>query len=250
MADMEKFDNEKDTFFKELAKLRPDLVNSAALTTEERTVAERVRPTRTKTNLLAAIPMNCRGRHCIYAETCPLLAIGQAPVGEKCPIEMEMVVQFFNDYVEELNVDVSRLVEVSQVRDLVNQEIQHWRATMVLADEHFVQENPIGIDKDGNVILKKELHQAVDYEDRIMKRKDKIRNALMATREAKAKIGQSQTDGAQAIANMMEEVRKMEQVREKLLRQKLGIPERDEYIEDADIVDDFDYTEDLPDEET
>ena len=249
MPNIERFDDDKAAFFKQLESMRPDLMAAGDMPGEGESPGL-IRRTRTKTNMLSAIPMKCLGPKCIYAQTCPLLAIGKAPIGEKCPIEMEMVVTFFEDLVEELNVDVSRLIEVSQVRDLVNQEIQHWRATMVLADEHFIQENPIGVDKEtGEVILRKELHQAVDYEDRIMKRKDKIRNALMATREAKAKIGMSQTDGAQAIAGLLEEVRRHELETEKLIRKKLGLAEQDDYITDAEIVDDTDYTEDLPDEE-
>jgi hypothetical protein len=35
------------------------------------------------------------------------------------------------------------------VRDLVDQEVQYLRKTKLLSKEHFIQENIIGIDKDG-----------------------------------------------------------------------------------------------------
>ena len=53
----------------------------------------------------------------------------------------------------------------------------------------------------------------------------------MATREAKAKVGQTQLDSAQAISDILSKVQSIENQREKLLKQKLGIYDKDEYIE-------------------
>jgi hypothetical protein len=117
------------------------------------------------------------------------------------------------------------------VRDLVDQEVQYLRKTKLLAKEHFIQENVIGIDQDGQPILKKELHLAVELEDKLHKRRKDLRNQLLATREAKAKVGQVQLDTAQAISDIINKVQSIENQREKLLKQKLGTIEIDEYIE-------------------
>ena len=117
------------------------------------------------------------------------------------------------------------------------------RVLKILAQEHFIQENPVGIDADGNVILRKELHQAVDFEDRIHKRKERLLNQFLATREARVKAGQGQLDAAQAVANLMDNVRVQMVAQERLLRQKLGMEDVDEYIE-ADMADDDDWVED------
>jgi hypothetical protein len=61
---------------------------------------------------------------------------------------MSMVSQFTAEYMEQLDVSPENLVEVSMVRDLVDQEVQYLRKTKLLAKEHFIQENIIGIDKD------------------------------------------------------------------------------------------------------
>lgn len=229
---LEPYDDGKAAFFKELETMRPDLMYPEGWTDEQRAEAvELLRPTRVKTSMLTSIPMTCQAEQCPMAPSCPLLKQNLAPKGSPCPIEASAVHQFFSDYVEELGVDVTRMVEVSMVRDLVDQEIQQLRKTWILSQEHFIQENVVGVDMQGNVVTKKELHQAVDYEERILKRKEKIRNALLATRESKAKIGQSQTDGATVIANILEDVRKIEQARQKELRAKLGLGEFDEYID-------------------
>jgi hypothetical protein len=132
---------------------------------------------------------------------------------------------------EQLDVSPENLVEVSMVRDLVDQEVQYLRKTKLLAKEHFIQENIIGIDKDGEPILKKELHLAVELEDRLHKRRKDLRNQLLATREARAKVGQTQLDTAQAISEIIHKVQMVEIENNKLIRKKLGTYEADDYIE-------------------
>jgi hypothetical protein len=180
--------------------------------------------------------MNCEAEKCIFASTCPLMKENLAPKNKPCPIEMSMVAQFTAEYLEQLDVNPNNLVEVSMVRDLVDQEVQYLRKTKLLAKEHFIQENIIGIDRDGQPILKKELHLAVELEDKLHKRRKDLRNQLLATREAKAKVGQVQLDTAQAISDIIGRVQAVESQREKLLKQKLGTSELDDYIIDSEVI--------------
>jgi hypothetical protein len=212
--------------------LRPDLFFPETWSDEEKEKAtDLVRPQKTKTAMFSSIPMNCEASKCIFADTCPLHRENLAPRGKPCPIEMSMVAQFTSDYIEQLEIHPDNLVEISMVRDLVDQEVQYMRKTKLLAKEHFVQENIIGIDQDGQPILRKELHLAVELEDKLHKRRKDLRNQLLATREAKAKVGQMQVDSAQAISEIMYRVQAIQLEKEKLLKQKLGIYEKDDYIE-------------------
>ena len=229
---IEKFEN-KNSFMDKFESLRPDLFFPDEWTDEQREKAVNlVRPQKTKTSMFSSIPMRCEASKCIFASTCPLLQENLAPKGKPCPIEMAMVSQFTGEYIEQLDVSPDNLVEVSLVRDLVDQEVQYLRKTKLLAKEHFVQENIIGIDKDGSPILKKELHLAVELEDRLHKRRKDLRNQLLATREARAKIGQTQLDTAQAISEIIHKVQMIEVENSKLIRKKLGTYEVDDYIED------------------
>lgn len=230
MSELEKVDKSK--FMKEFESLRPDLFFPENWTEEDKQKAvELVRPQKTRTSMFSSIPMNCEANRCIFADTCPLLKENLAPKGSPCPIEMSIVAQFTSEYMDQLDVIPENLVEVSMVRDLVDQEIQYIRKTKLLAKEHFIQENIVGVDSDGQPILKKELHLAVELEDRLHKRRKDLRNQLLATREAKAKIGQTQLDTAQAISDIVSKVQSIEIQREKLLKQKLGTYDKDEYIE-------------------
>jgi hypothetical protein len=153
---------------------------------------------------------------------------------------MSIVSQFTYDYMEQLEVNPQNLVEVSMVRDLVDQEVQYIRKTKLLAKEHFIQENIIGIDSNtGEPIMKKELHLAVELEDKLHKRRKDLRNQLLATREAKAKIGQTQLDTAQTISDILDKVQGIEKERQKLIKQKMGTLEVDEYIE-VEVLEDRD----------
>jgi hypothetical protein len=230
MSELEKVD--KNKFMKEFESLRPDLFFPDTWSDEDKQKAvDLVRPQKTRTSMFSSIPMNCEGSKCIFASTCPLLKENLAPKGSPCPIEMSIVAQFTAEYMEQLDVVPENLVEVSMVRDLVDQEVQYIRKTKLLAKEHFIQENIVGVDSDGQPILKKELHLAVELEDRLHKRRKDLRNQLLATREAKAKIGQTQLDTAQAISDIVSKVQNIEIQREKLLKQKLGTYDVDEYIE-------------------
>lgn len=234
MSNLEKRSKEK--FLEEFESLRPDLFFPETWTDEQKEKAvELVRPQKTRTSMFSSIPMNCEASKCTFADTCPLLKENLAPRGNPCPIEMSIVAQFTSEYMEQLDVHPDNLVEVSMVRDLVDQEVQYIRKTKLLAKEHFVQENIIGVDNDGMPILKKELHLAVELEDKLHKRRKDLRNQLLATREAKAKVGQTQLDSAQAISDILHKVQNIELQREKLLKQKLGTYEKDDYIDVSDI---------------
>lgn len=232
MSEIEKSE-EKNNFIKQFESLRPDFFFPEEWDEDQISKAtDLVRPQRTRNSMFASIPMRCESAKCLYASTCPLFAESLAPYGKPCPIEMSIVSQFTGEYMQQLDVSPDNLVEVSMVRDLVDQEVQYLRKTKLLAKEHFIQENIVGIDSNtGEPILKKELHLAVELEDRLHKRRKDLRNQLLATREARAKVGQVQLDTAQAISEIIHKVQNIETEKNKILKQKLGTYDKDEYIE-------------------
>lgn len=235
LSDLEQYDDNKTVFLQAMEDLRPDLFFPEAWNDEQRaTAAELVRPQRMRTSLFASIPMKCEAEKCVFADICPLMKQGLAPKGKPCPIEMAAVQQFMSEYMEELGVDPNNLIEVSMIRDLVDQEIQYMRKTWILSKEHFIQENVVGV-SDGEVVLQKQLHLAVELEDRLHKRKKDLRNQLLATREARSKAGQGQLDSSQTISKIMDEVRQIDRAKQKALEARLGYSDRDEYI-DAEVV--------------
>jgi hypothetical protein len=231
MGEIEKAD--KENFLKDFESLRPDffLADLYSDSKQMALAAEAIRPAKTKTSLFSSIPMRCTSDKCPFADTCPLEQQNVAPKGKPCPIEMALVSQFMESIMNELRVNPENLIEVSMVRDLVDQEVQQLRATKILAKESFIQENIIGIDDQGRPIIKKEMHLAVELSDKLLKRKKEIRNQMMATREQRSKAGQMQLDSAQLISGWMDTIRDVEEQKEKALRKRLGIDDIDEYVE-------------------
>jgi len=187
--------------------------------------------TKTKTMIFSAIPMSCKGAECVFAGTCPLLKENLAPIGKPCAIELKMVLTFMSDYMEQLSIDDDNFIELSMIRDLVDQEIQYLRKSKMLSKESFIQENFIGIDSTGEPILSKQLHLAVELEDKLHKRKQAILKQFLATREAKAKIGLAALDSVQTMSNLVMAAKELQDSRDRAIKQQLGIIDEDDYIE-------------------
>lgn len=192
-----------------------------------------------KSSMFMSIPMFCKGPSCSFADSCPLQQQGIAPIGKSCSLELGMIANFMADYIEELNIDPNNLIELSQVRDLVDLEVQYIRKSKLLAKEDFIQEFVVGIDANGDPVMSTRLHLAITYEDGILKKKAIIWKQLIATREARAKVGLAVLDSATSMSALVENMREIQFKRDAALRQKLGLEDVDDYI-DSDFVDDED----------
>ena len=194
-------------------------------------VMDMVSPGKTKSLMFTSIPMVCRASDCLFASTCPMQKEGIAPKGHACPYESGMIASFVGEYMDQLEIEPDNLVELSMIRDLVDQEVQYLRKSKILAQEDFIQENVVGRDSEGNPIFAKQLHLASDLEDRLHKRKQVIFKQLLATREAKAKAGLTALDTAQSMASLVHSFRQIQNDQESRLKQRLGIVEKDDYID-------------------
>lgn len=199
--------------------------------TKKRKVAEIRGNSRSRTAIFTAIPMECHGSKCVFANTCAFFQNDVAPLGHHCPYEVDIVVDFMADYIEQFDVPDDNLVELSMIRDLVDQEVQYYRKTKLLSQEHFIQDNIVGIDPDGDPIMQKQLHLATDMEDKLHKRRQQLFKVFLATRESRVKAGAVQLDSAQMIANLMNQVHQIQERKDKELKARMGIIDRDDYIE-------------------
>lgn len=211
---------EKQQFMESFAELRPDIFYASDDAVE--TPEDQFGPGKVRTSMYAQIPMNCTGPKCVYASVCPLVKSDNAPIGSKCPIEAGIVVEFTNGYIQQFGVSEDDMVELSMIRDLVDLEVQYMRSVKILAQEHFIVENPVGVDHEGNVVVSKDLHKAIDYEDKIMKRKHKILDAFNATREAKRKVGLAERDPSQMISDLVDGVREFRAQRDSMVLEAMG----------------------------
>ncbi len=185
----------------------------------------------TKVTMMTAIPMVCKAEACEFKKICPLYAENLAPRGERCPIELRMLQHVQGDLMKDLDVDQNSYTEFAMIRDMANQQIQMWRINNVLAFDSFMQENVVGVDQDGEPIMKKELHLGTDYEDKVHKRNNMLRKEMMANREQRAKAGLQALDASTTVANLVDSYAKTVAERNKQIKRDMGIIEKDAYIE-------------------
>ena len=144
-----------------------------------------------KHGFTASVPILCTGDRCPYAQKCPLVEMNSCPIGKDCPIEGTLIEMWHSDYMRNLEVDPDNRVDSALVSDVVFWEILEKRATEELAKRpEILRKNVAGFQEtsDGvKPVYKEEMNQIINFLEKAQKQKLKIMNALIATREAKAK---------------------------------------------------------------
>lgn len=145
------------------------------------------RMNKTKHALYASVPMLCRGEDCFYASVCPLMDMGKAPEGERCPLEIAMILKKYEEYSEEFGIDDSNVVDMSLIKDLIDYDIQLFRAENKIAIQgDFVEDVTIAVNDKGQEITAPQLSKATEYKDKIMGKRFKILELMNSTRKDKA----------------------------------------------------------------
>ena len=146
----------------------------------------------TKHGLYSSIPMLCKGENCPAAAVCPLIEMGKAPVGERCSLEIAMILSKFEDYSHEFGIDETNIVDMSLVKDLIDYDIQLFRAENKIAVQgDFIEDVVITVTERGDEITAPQLSKATEYKDKIMTKRFKILELMNSTR--KDKVGDKLT---------------------------------------------------------
>jgi hypothetical protein len=187
----------------------------------------------------ATIPLHCKGKACYMAVHCPLLTMGVIPedmVGKPCPVEAHLMEVWANKIMSELKIDPNNLIESAMARELARAEIYQLRASNRLAMEDFVADQCMGVDEKGAPVYRKELHVAAQWEDMIIKRTMKMREALLATRKSIAEAGAGNASNPALnysnAAKLVEKLRKDSANKAENVRAELATP-----IETVQVID-------------
>ena len=142
------------------------------------------------TGSTAMTPMYCGGDICPFKERCVFWQMKKAPVGKQCLIEVELMKQWVMDYMTEFDVDPNNFTEVAYVNELAELEILSMRINMNLAkaeNAELVTEQTVGVDRDGDPIVQKQVSPFMDLKDRISSRRSKIIKLMVGDRQEKYK---------------------------------------------------------------
>jgi hypothetical protein len=141
----------------------------------------------TKHGLYASIPMLCKADACPYAAVCPLVEMQKAPEGERCPLEIAMILKKYDEYSDEFGIDESNVVDMSLVKDLIDYDIQLFRAENKIAVQgDFVEDVVVTVTEGGEAITAPQLSKATEYKDKVMTKRFKILELMNSTRKDKA----------------------------------------------------------------
>lgn len=179
----------KTKFFTFLKAGIEDYRDLAFTEEEARTISQSLRFMRTGLN--AVVPIYCAGaERCPFARMCPFVKINKVPLARICPVEASLMKSWTEDYINEFDVNPNNITEMSLVQELAELDIYDRRATFALQEgqgQQLTQEQPVGIDSEGNPIFQMQVHTAWELKERIKARKSKVLEMLVGTPKEKYK---------------------------------------------------------------
>lgn len=143
-----------------------------------------------KAGPIATMPLICKWQDCHYRHGCVLfqLKIDPPPTGKPCPVEMTELQNWMSQYMKELDITEKDVTDMAILREMLSWQLLEKRAQSELAqDPELLRESVVGVDADHEPIMKEGMNPLVLIFEKAAKTKLKHREALIATREAKAK---------------------------------------------------------------
>lgn len=147
-----------------------------------------------KHGMFAGVPIICRAEDCPYADVC-VIEVSDRVKGFRCPMEAGAIMARFEAWCRHFQIDLSGsvikdedLVDVSLIRDLVDNEIQTLRAENRIAlNADFIGKTLVEVDKKCNAYYEDAVTPEASYKLQLQDKKYKILNLLNSTRQDKAR---------------------------------------------------------------
>ena len=162
---------------------------------------------KTKHGMFAGVPIICKDIRCPYVEVC-IVEPDNRVVGTRCQMEAAAVIARFEMWCNHFDIDIKQeevkkedLVDVSLVRDLVENEIQMLRAENRIAiNSDIVGETIVEIDKKCNVYKENTILPEANYKLQLQEKRYKILNLLNSTRKDKINQIKNQDPSSKALS--------------------------------------------------
>lgn len=174
-----------------LSLLDPDIEDYGELEISELKLSKIKRQLKTALiGPISAVAMICTGSQCQVKEMCPFWKNDVAPVGEECLLEKNLIREWVERYIDEFNVDITRTTELQLVSELAEIAVYERRINSYISinSPMLLQEVVAGVDQAGNAYYNLDIAKAFEVKDRLKKQRMKILDAMLATRDRKAKL--------------------------------------------------------------
>lgn len=164
---------------------------------------------------VGSLGMVCRGASCPFIGACPLNKVhSKLPIGKICPVESSIVTMWINKHLKALGIenpdDPVHSFDMDMLYELAGQELIRWRCSVHLSDNpRLVSNQQVGATQQGEPIFADVINPVLDVMERAGKNIAKLREALVATRQAQVKAGQVTTDPTQRAAELREKATKL-----------------------------------------
>jgi hypothetical protein len=159
--------------------------------TAEEAMSFRSHVVRMKYGMSAAMPLICSGPKCPN-KICPFHESKKYPLTKQCILEARLIQVMTQGYMEELNVNVSSLTEMTLINKLVECDILDYRANLGLnggVDEEaklLLKENVVE-GKGGTISITTVVHPLLDIKEKLQRTRAAVLESFVATRKEKVK---------------------------------------------------------------
>lgn len=135
------------------------------------------------------VPLHCKGEECDFADICLYYKLQIAPVDYPCPEEVDLVTRMVPQLIQDLEIDSESYVELNMVQEYVDSIIQEHRAQKYLALTNDIVPRTIAIDPTTALpVYQDDFAPALITKEKALKKKERLRKELVATREARLKF--------------------------------------------------------------
>ena len=171
--------------------------------TREEAMAVRRHLMHLSTGATAAVPMICGGEAiCFCAEKCPFVKLtitkkeldptakSLIPVGRACLVEQNLLHEWTRLYIQEFEIEEKNFTEFQMARELAEIELLLWRINNNLSkveNAELIEESTVGIDRQGNILTRKEPSALMNIKNQLWNRKSKLHKLMVGDRQEKYK---------------------------------------------------------------
>lgn len=204
MSNLVKLLNNESLQNKNLIDLDPDDYTGIQSLTEEESIKLTRKFRNITTGSTAAIPIVCGGASkCPWVNKCPIIKVDRdrkilnpnsptiVPLGKDCVVEINLINQWTHRYIEEYNVNPSeRPTEFLMVVELAEIELLLWRVNNGLSkveNAELIQETVIGVDRNGDPLIRKEVNAHFEAKERLTRRKSQLVKLMVGDRQERYK---------------------------------------------------------------
>jgi hypothetical protein len=155
---------------------------------------------RTARGFSAGLSMMCKGTRCPFIKYCPLQQANVAlPIGQLCPVEDGLIQMWVNKHLIALSIidpyDPENSFDMDIIYEIAAHELLKYRASLHLSEKgQLIEEKQVGGTPTGDQIFQDVLNpilELLQYHSRVS---TKLRESLVATREAQINAGKQLAD--------------------------------------------------------